>query len=108
MYLMMYLFGALGGLQPDRLNSLPCSTGERPASGDHRSRFAENARRQASGQVLTQRLKRVFMIDSETCRRCGGTLRVIASIEEPAVINRIPITRMSVLDWARTESPAPM
>jgi hypothetical protein len=36
-----------------------------------------------------QRLKRVFAIDIETCRRCGGKLRVIASIEDPAVIGRI-------------------
>jgi hypothetical protein len=36
-----------------------------------------------------QRLKRVFAIDIETCRRCGGKLRVIASIEEPATIERI-------------------
>src|SRR5690606_2839778 len=36
-----------------------------------------------------QRLKRVFAIDIEVCRRCGGKLRVIASIEEPAVIARI-------------------
>ena len=36
-----------------------------------------------------QRLKRVFAIDIETCRQCGGKLRVIASIEEPAVIERI-------------------
>ena len=61
-----------------------------------------------------QRLKRVFAVDidksagwpiytavgrgkavghrdvpDETCRRCGGRLRVIASIEEPAVIERI-------------------
>jgi hypothetical protein len=36
-----------------------------------------------------QRLKRVFSIDIETCRQCGGHLRVIASIEAPAVIERI-------------------
>jgi hypothetical protein len=36
-----------------------------------------------------QRLKRVFSIDIEVCRRCGGRLRVIASIEEPAIIERI-------------------
>ena len=28
-------------------------------------------------------------VPDETCRRCGGTPRVIASIEEPAVIARI-------------------
>jgi hypothetical protein len=36
-----------------------------------------------------QRLKRVFAIDIERCRRCGGRLRVIASIEAPALIERI-------------------
>ena len=36
-----------------------------------------------------QRLKRVFDIDVETCVRCGKAVRVIASIEEPALIERI-------------------
>jgi hypothetical protein len=35
-----------------------------------------------------RRLKRVFGIEIETCP-CGGTLRIIASIEEPAVIAQI-------------------
>ena len=36
-----------------------------------------------------QRLKRVFNIDIETCERCGGQVKVIASIEDPAVIAHI-------------------
>jgi len=36
-----------------------------------------------------QRLKRVFKLDAETCPRCGGTAKVIASIEDPPVIERI-------------------
>jgi hypothetical protein len=36
-----------------------------------------------------QRLKRVFAIEIERCYRCGGRLEVIASIEEPALIERI-------------------
>lgn len=36
-----------------------------------------------------QRLKRAFRIDIETCQRCGGQLRVIASIEDPELIRRI-------------------
>ncbi|MEO8463937.1 MAG: hypothetical protein ABI640_01240 [Gammaproteobacteria bacterium] len=36
-----------------------------------------------------QRLKRVFAIEIERCRRCGGQLEVIASIEDPALIERI-------------------
>ena len=35
------------------------------------------------------RLKRVFQIDIETCPECGGTLRVIACIEDPPLIRTI-------------------
>jgi hypothetical protein len=36
-----------------------------------------------------QRLKRVFNIDIETCERCKGQVKIIACIEDPAVIERI-------------------
>ena len=36
-----------------------------------------------------QRLKRVFGIEIETCAQCGGKVKVIASIEDPAVIAKI-------------------
>ena len=36
-----------------------------------------------------RRLKRVFGIEIEQCARCGGRLQVIASIEEPELIQRI-------------------
>jgi hypothetical protein len=36
-----------------------------------------------------QRLKRVFGIELQVCARCTGVLKVMASIEEPAVIARI-------------------
>ena len=36
-----------------------------------------------------RRLKRVFGIEIEQCVRCGGRLEVIASIEEPELIERI-------------------
>ncbi len=36
-----------------------------------------------------QRLKRVFNIDVESCVRCGKSVKVIACIEEPALIERI-------------------
>lgn len=36
-----------------------------------------------------QRLKRVFNIDVETCRACGGTAKVIACIEDPVIIKKI-------------------
>ena len=36
-----------------------------------------------------QRLKRVFNIDVELCDQCGGAVKVIACIEDPAVIKKI-------------------
>jgi hypothetical protein len=36
-----------------------------------------------------QRLKRVFGIDIKTCHECGGTVKVIACIEDPLVIQKI-------------------
>ena len=34
-------------------------------------------------------MKRAFKIDIETCEHCGGAVKVIASIENPAVIKQI-------------------
>ena len=36
-----------------------------------------------------QRLKRVFNIDVETCDHCGGSVKVIACVEDQAVIDKI-------------------
>ena len=36
-----------------------------------------------------QRLKRVFSIDIEVCGRCGGSVKIIACIEDQDVIDRI-------------------
>jgi len=36
-----------------------------------------------------QRLKRVFNIDMEVCGRCGGSVKVIACVEERNIIDRI-------------------
>jgi hypothetical protein len=46
------------------------------------------AERHAS-MTWMQRLKRVFNIDIETCERCAGQVKIIACIEDPAVIERI-------------------
>ncbi len=52
------------------------------------------AERRAS-MTWAQRLKRVFKIDIETCRECGGTVKVIACIEDPVVIEKI-LTHLNV------------
>ena len=36
-----------------------------------------------------ERLKRVFKLDIEVCPRCGGRLRIIATITQPEVIQKL-------------------
>ncbi len=39
--------------------------------------------------IWARRLKRVFRVDVETCEHCGGKVRIVASIEDPDIIERI-------------------
>jgi hypothetical protein len=48
-----------------------------------------------AAMTWAQRLKRVFGIDIETCPACGGAVRIIASIEDPDVIEKI-LTHLDV------------
>ncbi|MBK8132882.1 MAG: hypothetical protein IPN63_15185 [Gammaproteobacteria bacterium] len=47
-----------------------------------------------AAMTWAQRLKRVFGIDIETGSPCGGTVRIIACIEDPAIIEKI-LTHMN-------------
>jgi hypothetical protein len=42
-----------------------------------------------AAMTWAQRLKRVFDIDVAICSECGGDVKIIASIEDPAVIQKI-------------------
>jgi hypothetical protein len=42
-----------------------------------------------AAMTWAKRLKRVFSIDIETCGECGGDVKIIASIEDPVVIQKI-------------------
>ncbi len=50
-------------------------------------------------------LKRVFGIDLEHCPHCGGTLKIIAAIEDPSVITRI-LTHLGLPIRAPPRAPA--
>jgi hypothetical protein len=50
-------------------------------------------------------LKRVFEIDIEQCPQCGGTLKLIAAIEDPPVIAKI-LTHLGLSARAPPRSPA--
>jgi len=49
----------------------------------------ENPKPKAYSMTWAQRLKRVFAIEIEKCEKCGGPIRIIASIEDPDVIQKI-------------------
>ena len=52
--------------------------------------LAENGNRQRVLAVIEEAFEaELFRIDIETCTRCGGHLRIIAAIEESAVIAKI-------------------
>ena len=63
---------------------------------------AETARRHARGQGWASLMARTFGMDVLACPRCGGRLRLIALIEEAAVIDRI-LRHLGL----PTETPAP-
>jgi len=50
-------------------------------------------------------LKRVVAIDIEHCPQCGGTLKIIAAIEDPTVIAKI-LTHLGLSARAPPRSPA--
>jgi len=52
-----------------------------------------------------QRLKRVFGIEIETCEQCGGKVKVIASLEDPAVIGQI-LRHLASRELASRQLPA--
>ena len=50
-------------------------------------------------------MKRVFDIDIEQCPHCGGQLKLIAAIEEAAVIQRI-LTHLGLAAQPPPRAPA--
>ena len=75
-------------------------TPEKP--GDDAARHAHEAPARMGWARL---LKRVFDIDLEHCPQCGGEFKIIAAIEEPAVIVRI-LTHLGLPARAPPRSPA--
>ena len=71
-----------GGLPPNsklRKDVVPQKPVEEP----------ENPKPKAYSMTWAQRLKRVFSIAIGKCEKCGGPVRIIASIEDPDVIQKI-------------------
>ncbi len=50
---------------------------------------AERPRSQKARQSWAMLMKRVFALDVLECEHCGGPMRVIAALQEPAQIRRV-------------------
>ena len=79
--------GVFAPNSPQRGEVTPGKRGRRAGVQSTEEAKAEFERRAA--MTWAQRLKRVLKIDVETCDECGGAMKVIASIEDPAVIEKI-------------------
>jgi hypothetical protein len=77
--------------------------GNKPKGADETQDQTQAERRVA--MTWAQRLKRVFNIDIETCRECGGSVKIIACIEDPMVIKKI---LDHLREKAETNEPKPL
>ena len=71
-----------------RARVTPASRGKRKKCHPVNKTDQTAAEKRAS-MTWAKRLKRVFNIEIETCNECGGDVRIIASIEDPIVIQKI-------------------
>ena len=60
----------------------------------------------AYSMTWAQRLKRVFAIEIEKCEKCGGKVNIIASIEDPEVIEKI-LKHLGVDEASQVKSRSP-
>jgi hypothetical protein len=73
-----------------RAQIVPCRRNEPEDEADAGREAANQGGVAPLGRMSwAQRLKRVFAIDIEQCERCGGRVRIIATIEDPSVIRKI-------------------
>ncbi len=76
-----------------------------PGLPQNTSAAEEHAHGAPARMGWARRLKRVFDIDLEHCPQCGGDLKIIAAIEEPAVIVKI-LTHLGLPARAPPRAPA--
>ncbi len=91
---------ATPAVQPDpvpwsvRANSRYCAwvvPGRQQPTGEQEQTDEEpTAAERRAAMTWAQRLKWVFGIVIETCPACGGAVRIVACLEDPDVIEKIP------------------
>jgi hypothetical protein len=81
--------------------------GRSAASEDVAARQAERgASRGPRSRAWATLMRRAFGIDVLACPRCGGRLRLIATVEDPAVVGTI-LAHLGLLHPGDSPGPAP-
>ena len=62
--------------------------------------------RQAAKAAWAKLIRKVYEVDPLVCPKCGAHMRVIALIEDPAVIERI-LSWLGLWEPTRASGPAP-
>ena len=82
-----------------------CSHTETETAGRQPAETPDASRRRARGRLWADLMQRTFGLDVLACSRCGGRLRLIALIEQAAVIQRI-LRHVGLPDAVPAPSPA--
>ena len=93
--------GVLAPNSKHRINVTPAQRGKGSTYKQENSNKGKVPAGKYKEMTWSQRLKRVFNIDITICNRCAGEVKIIACIEDPAVIKKI-------LDHLDAKSGAPV
>jgi hypothetical protein len=83
-----------GVFAPNSKSRVDVTPAKRGKGNPTQSREDKTPEQRRQAMTWAQRLKRVFNIDVTNCPQCGGEAKVIASIEDPAVIDKILVHLM--------------
>lgn len=78
-----------GVFAPNSKHRVDVTPAKRGKGSKHHESDDKTPEQQHKAMTWAQRLKRVFNIDVSTCPKCGGESKVIACIEDQAVIDKI-------------------
>ncbi len=78
-----------GMFAPNSKCHVDVTPAKRGKGNPSQSKEAKKPEQRHRSMTWAQRLKRVFNIDVSICAQCGGDSKVIASIEDQAVIDKI-------------------
>jgi len=78
-----------GVFAPNSKHRVEVTPAKRGKGRTHQETEDKTPEQHRKAMTWAQRLKRVFNIDVSTCSECGGEARVIACIEDQAVIDKI-------------------